>query len=427
MAGALGAPLTCGAVTPPTETPTIWIDLTDLEHWAGTLTGIQRTEVEYLVRLKRRYGARVRGFVFRYRPDRIVPAALEIRGAKISVDVEGEARPESIPASEARPSFRARARRKVRASALQVPGARRIGRKLRSLRHASEVVMHGPASTRAPFAAGDHVVVLGGNWPTPGYADFLASVRDEVPLRLTHVVYDLFPITCPQWAPAGGAGVMEPYMRRLLPAADVVVTISEATADDVVRYLTENGLQLRNGIRPITVLLGADPVDGAEQLRPPTDVDPATPFILCVGTTEIRKNHGVLYQVYALAAERGISVPPLYLVGSEGWLSEATIHLLSLDPAVAPNVRLLRGVADAELHWLYRNARVVLYPSFAEGWGLPIGEAASYGKVCVTTPHSSMPEVAGEFADYASPYDPAAILDRIVHYLDDESLAAREA
>jgi hypothetical protein len=58
---------------------------------------------------------------------------------------------------------------------------------------------------------------------------------------------------------------------------------------------------------------------------------------------------------------------------------------------------------------------------------LPIGEAASYGKLCITSPHSSMPEVAGQYADYVSPYDPAALLAHIERYLDAEVLAAREA
>jgi glycosyltransferase involved in cell wall biosynthesis len=410
-------------VQPPPST--LWIDLTDLEHWTGTLTGIQRTTVEYIVRFQGRYGERVRGFVFRARPDRFVPATFVYRNGVITVTVEGE---QPVAAgTPAPPTFVQRVRGKLRSLALRVPGARRVGRKLRSARHSSESVLHGPATERAPFVAGDRVMVLGGNWPTPGYADFLAAVRDGVAIHLAHVVYDLVPIRYPQWAPPGGASVMAPYMDVVLPAADAIITISEATARDVTAYARDVGITLRPGTVPVAVRLGANPPDDVAVATPPTDVDPAAPFVLTVGTTEIRKNHGVLYQVWALAAERGIALPPLYLAGSEGWMAEATIHMLTHDPEVAPNVRVLGSVSDAELRWLYRNARIVVYPSFAEGWGLPIGEAASYGKLCITSPHSSMPEVAGDYADYVSPYDPAALLAQIQRYLDDDVLAEREA
>jgi glycosyltransferase involved in cell wall biosynthesis len=75
---------------------------------------------------------------------------------------------------------------------------------------------------------------------------------------------------------------------------------------------------------------------------------------------------------------------------------------------------------------LFRNCRFTVYPSTYEGWGMPVTESLAYGKVCITSNTSSLPEAGGEFADQVSPYNTQELLTAMLRYMDDKVLAARE-
>ncbi|NND88404.1 MAG: glycosyltransferase family 4 protein, partial [Flavobacteriaceae bacterium] len=148
-------------------------------------------------------------------------------------------------------------------------------------------------------------------------------------------------------------------------------------------------------------------------------------FIFCVGTLEIRKNHQLLYNAYKLAVQKNIDLPKIVIVGKKGWLAESTIHTLELDPEVSDKVIMLNRCSDKEMAWLYENCLFTVYPSYYEGWGLPIAESLRYGKMCLSSNTSSMPEVAGDLIDYFSPFDSGELLDKIVRYLDEKELDSK--
>jgi hypothetical protein len=77
---------------------------------------------------------------------------------------------------------------------------------------------------------------------------------------------------------------------------------------------------------------------------------------------------------------------------------------------------------------LYRHCLFTIFPSFVEGWGLPVGESLGYGKVCIASDTSSLPEVGGTLVDYIDPLNLRTGLDRVRHYVTDRAaLARREA
>lgn len=146
------------------------------------------------------------------------------------------------------------------------------------------------------------------------------------------------------------------------------------------------------------------------------------PFILSVGTLEPRKNLVGTLRAYALLHERLPAAPALALVGGSGWgLDEQ--RLVGGDSG--PHVRRLGYVSDADLVALYASCSVFVYPSFYEGWGLPVAEAMRLGAPTITSAVSSLPEVAGDAAmmvDPSSPEEIAAALERV---LVDSELALR--
>ncbi len=139
--------------------------------------------------------------------------------------------------------------------------------------------------------------------------------------------------------------------------------------------------------------------------------------MLNVGTVEVRKNPILLYQIYKLAKQRNIELPPLYIVGRKGWLTDEAVYQITYDQDVCNKIFLKHDINDAEMSWLYQNCEFFLFPSYYEGWGLPVAEAAHFGKMSIASNTSSIPEVVGEAAVYASPYDAALWLKLITSML----------
>jgi glycosyltransferase involved in cell wall biosynthesis len=77
------------------------------------------------------------------------------------------------------------------------------------------------------------------------------------------------------------------------------------------------------------------------------------------------------------------------------------------------------------LDWYYRNAMFTVFPSLAEGWGLPVAESMCYGKVCIASNVDSIPEIAGDLIPYFDPRDPDQIYKLVKQYITDSGLRSR--
>ena len=127
-------------------------------------------------------------------------------------------------------------------------------------------------------------------------------------------------------------------------------------------------------------------------------------FALCVGTVEIRKNHARLIQLWeSLARESGESLPKLVIAGKRGWQADEALRALRRADDASPYL-WVEAPTDEELVWLYSRASFTVFPSLAEGWGMPIGESLWFGKPCVASNTTSMPEVGGHLCSYGDPH-----------------------
>jgi len=122
---------------------------------------------------------------------------------------------------------------------------------------------------------------------------------------------------------------------------------------------------------------------------------------------EIRKNHVLLYYAWRLLAQHfGHACPKLIIVGRPGWLTGDVEYLLTHDPLVKDRVEIRRDVENDELVSLIENCLFTAFPAIYEGWGLPACESFYYGKVCVTSNTSSLPEINPFDELRFDPYDP---------------------
>jgi hypothetical protein len=124
-----------------------------------------------------------------------------------------------------------------------------------------------------------------------------------------------------------------------------------------------------------------------------------------VGTIETRKNHQYLINAWRRLLDEGITLPNLIIVGRWGWRVQDLREQLEESDYLQGKVIVLDSINDADLAHLYRNCEFSAFPSFVEGWGLPVGESLAYGRPCVASNSSSIPEVGGEFVRYIDPND----------------------
>lgn len=182
--------------------------------------------------------------------------------------------------------------------------------------------------------------------------------------------------------------------------ADALLVPSNATKDELVRVVHANADRIRvvpHGVdhhrfrRP-----GAGEILEVRQwLGLPADA----PFITFLGTLEPRKNVPGLVRAYVASCSSLSAAPTLVLAGRNGWDSEIEGALAGLPE----NLRVIRPgfVADRLLPGLLGGAEIVAFPSFGEGFGLPVLEAMACGATVLTTDRLSLPEVGGDSVFYA--------------------------
>lgn len=233
-------------------------------------------------------------------------------------------------------------------------------------------------------------------------------------VKTLFMVHDLIPITHPQYFQSGESERFAKRLERILATATGVITNSFATRQNLITYATERGQAL-----PATVdaLLAA----GREVTVP--DKRPITaPYFLILGTIEPRKNHLFLLQIWQqLIAQLGEQAPRLVIVGKRGWKYEKVASLLD-------NAEWLRGfviehaASDTEVVTYLHHAQALLFPSFAEGYGMPIVEALTQGTPVIASDLAVFREIAGDIPEYLDPLDEKSWLKMIMAYTDVDSL-----
>ena len=145
------------------------------------------------------------------------------------------------------------------------------------------------------------------------------------------------------------------------------------------------------------------------------------PYILFIGTLEPRKNVQMLIQAFNNLKKEHNLPHQLVLVGGNGWMCDDILK--EIESSDYKNDIIRPGyVADADLPAFINGADVFVYPSFYEGFGLPILEAMQCGTSVITSHVSSMPEVGGKACLYIDPNDKTELSEQIYKVVSDVSL-----
>jgi glycosyltransferase involved in cell wall biosynthesis len=214
--------------------------------------------------------------------------------------------------------------------------------------------------------------------------------------RVVTVVHDLIPITHRELCRESEFDSHVTRMRTAATVSDTVIANSQHTLD-VFRAFCE-GQRL-----PVPRAGVAFPGNGLDALEPGAR-PMAEPYFIVLGTLEPRKNHRMLLQLWRRLRETlGSAAPRLVVIGQRGWKCDEVIDLLHNEPWVLYRAHC----TDAELATWLHHAQALLFPSMAEGYGLPVTEALARGVPVIASDLPAFRETVGDIPDYADPLDSA--------------------
>ena len=285
---------------------------------------------------------------------------------------------------------------------------------------------------RIAWEDGDVLILLDASWQLDLW-DALAEAR-KAGTRVVAVIYDLIPLTHPQFCVEEHIRAFEGWLRNVCEHADSFIAISDTVARELARRLQSDS-SFRHAITRTVdhFYLGCDfntcPRAGpspAVGLRPAggrvrkdlLDVFAPTTgagAYLTVGTLEPRKNHAYLLDAFERVWEKRPEVR-LCIAGAKGWLSEAVRERIRGHPLYGKRLFMFHDLSDAELSYCYSRAKALLFPSLAEGFGLPIVEALDHGAVVFANDIAAFREIGEEYCAFFDGTSPESLARIVVDY-----------
>jgi glycosyltransferase involved in cell wall biosynthesis len=243
----------------------------------------------------------------------------------------------------------------------------------------------------------------------------LNIVRTNLPYLLT--VHDVSFKWFPQFFTAKDRlwNKLTRFNQRLHEASGLLA-VSEATKHDLVSRLHIDEARIRVTLPGVRSIFSpkAEPSDDQFVRR----YGVRAPYILSLCTQEPRKNIPSIIEGYGLFRDDFTGgAPHLVIAGGRGWKMRSIEQALGAS-SYASNIHTIGYVEDMHKPALYRGASCFVFPSYYEGFGLPILEAMASGTQVITSFTSSLPEVAGDAAIYVDPFNVQDIADALALHHD---------
>ncbi|WP_053572636.1 glycosyltransferase family 4 protein [Caballeronia cordobensis] len=238
-------------------------------------------------------------------------------------------------------------------------------------------------------------------------------------IKTIFMVHDLIPLTHAEYSRPGVDLVHSRRIDNALAHADGLIANSQATLDS----LADRARQRQASLPPCAVARLASGVTQHSAGEAPL----GQPYFVILGTIEPRKNHWFMLHVWRRLVEMlGADAPKLVVIGRRGWECENVIDMLERCARLREAVIELPDCSDGELQRYLQHARALLFPSFVEGYGMPLVEALVMKTPVLASDLDVFHEIAGDVPEYLDPLDGPGWIARILAYARDAS-AERDA
>ena len=222
-------------------------------------------------------------------------------------------------------------------------------------------------------------------------------------VRKVVTIHDIALMLHPSWGKLYNALIQNTLVRRSIRKADVILADSKSTKKDLITKLKVKPEKIR-GVYPGKNELAIYTEDEEQDVLSRMGINGQS-FLLYVGTLEPRKNIVSIVQAFdLLKQDSAYAQYKLVLAGGLGWKVEKILNAIEESPCRQDIIRP-GYISDVEKSILLHNAEAFLFPSFYEGFGIPVLEAISAGIPVITARNSSLPEVAGPWESYVDRAD----------------------
>ncbi|MBR1738442.1 MAG: glycosyltransferase, partial [Firmicutes bacterium] len=248
---------------------------------------------------------------------------------------------------------------------------------------------------------------------------YLYPMLKDRGVRIVTQVYDVIPVTHPQFSHYNTRYNFMNYLAAVLEFSDMVIVNAKATLDKINELARDMGIEEKKGI---VVPLGADfkkKGNSGEEVDEEVAKKAAMgKYILMVGTIEPRKNHKLVLDAFdKKLKDTGINV---IFAGRSGWNIDKLMERIENHPEYNKRIFHIEGANDVTIDHLYKNAFAVAFPTFNEGFGLPVIESIQRGTPVIASDIAVLREVGGEFCDYFKLDDADAFIEAVEKNLADE-------
>ncbi|WP_211444572.1 glycosyltransferase family 4 protein [Collimonas humicola] len=277
-----------------------------------------------------------------------------------------------------------------------------------------------PRAFEMACRADDVLVLLDSSW----HADFfpVAEKLQRQGVSIVSVIYDLIPLTHPQFCDGPLVQVFDRWFEWIANTANGFIAISGTIRDEVhaeVRRRLGSGQARSRWFDFFHLGSELDQVDAGKAVRPAVQklFSSGRSVYLMVSTIEPRKNHAYLLDAFEQLWEEG-SDAVLCFIGRIGWKNERLIERVRKHPELKRRLYMFNDLGDAELEHAYSHAKALVFPSFVEGFGLPLVEAMQRGLPVMASDIPVFHEIGGDFISYFDLDQPQSLGRQVAQFED---------
>ena len=212
------------------------------------------------------------------------------------------------------------------------------------------------------------------------------------------MIHDTIPIDHPEFQTEAARAKFVERLTTVINFAHHIIVPSDEVRENVEKRMVGTGHRVPVIVSPLGIEMGPIPVDRETSEKP---------YFVAIGTIEPRKNHKLLLDIWERMNRKmdEARIPELRIIGARGWKNEEVFNRLDNSSMMGRTVFELGPLPDKEMKRQLAGATGLLFPSHAEGFGLPPFEAASFGVPTISSPLRTTEIFLGDMAIYADTDD----------------------